>query len=53
MRIVCAGCAAKLDWGRGLYRSKAARVKWFLTMMSLLLLFIAAVILVVRLVTNR
>jgi hypothetical protein len=50
MRIVCAGCAAKLDWSRGAYKSAAARAKWFLTMMLLLVLFIAGVLLVIRLI---
>lgn len=50
MRIVCRGCAHKLDWGRGVYRSAADRAKWFLTMLVLLVLFIAAVLKVSELV---
>lgn len=46
MRIVCAACAAKLDWGRGVYQSPASRLKWLLTMLALLLLAIAALFLV-------
>ncbi|MBI5706464.1 MAG: hypothetical protein HZC36_05685 [Armatimonadetes bacterium] len=48
MRIVCSGCAAKLDWGRGAYRSPEARLRWFLTMIGLLLLFLAGFFAAVR-----
>ncbi|KAA0237694.1 MAG: hypothetical protein EDM74_08790 [Armatimonadetes bacterium] len=48
MRIVCAACAAKLNWGRGAYSSPAARLKWFLTMLGLLAFFLAGAILVAR-----
>jgi hypothetical protein len=41
MRIVCAGCAAKLDWGRGAYRSAWSRAKWLASVLALLALFIA------------
>lgn len=51
MRIVCSGCAAKLDWGRGVYRSTATRAKWFLTMMVLLVLFVAGVLWAIRQIT--
>jgi hypothetical protein len=48
MRIVCAACVAKLDWGRGAYRSPEARLKWFLTMVGLTLLFLAGLVAVAR-----
>lgn len=50
MRIVCSGCAAKLDWGRGVYKSVASRAKWFLSMLVLLILFVAGLLVVIRLV---
>jgi hypothetical protein len=49
MRIVCAQCANRLDWGRGVYRSRAMRVKWFLSMLALLLLVMAGLLAVMRL----
>jgi hypothetical protein len=49
MRIVCPGCAAKLDWGRGVYQSVAKRAQWFLTMMALLALFVAGLVWAIRL----
>ncbi|BBO23683.1 MAG: hypothetical protein AMXMBFR19_15160 [Chthonomonadaceae bacterium] len=49
MRIVCAACAAKLDWGRGVYRSPEARLKWLLTVLGLLLLVLTGLWLVQRL----
>jgi hypothetical protein len=51
MRIVCATCARKLDWGRGVYQSTAKRAQWFLTMMALLALFVAGVLWAIRLLT--
>jgi len=50
MRIVCSACAAKLDFGRGAYKSAATRAKWFMTMMILLVLFVAGLLLVLRLI---
>lgn len=50
MRIVCAQCANRLDWGRGVYRSRAMRVRWFLGMIGLLLFFIAGLLLVLHLI---
>ena len=52
MRIVCSQCAHKIDWGRGAYKSAATRAKWFLTMMILLVLFVAALIFLVRLIVR-
>jgi hypothetical protein len=48
MRIVCAACAAKLDWGRGAYRSPELRLKWLLLMVGLLLLFLAGLVAAAR-----
>jgi hypothetical protein len=48
MRIVCSACATKLDWGRGAYRSPEARLKWFLMMIGLLLLFLAGLFAMAR-----
>lgn len=48
MRIVCSACAAKLDRGRGAYRSTEARLRWFLTMIGLLLLFLAGLFAAVK-----
>lgn len=48
MRIVCAGCAARVDWGRGVYRSPTARLKWFLMIIGLLLLLLAGLAASVR-----
>jgi len=50
MRIVCSACAAKLDFGRGAYKSAATRAKWFMTMMILLVLFVAGLLLVLRVI---
>lgn len=52
MRIVCAACAAKLDWGRGVYRSTGARVKWLLKMLGLLLFAIAGLVIVAQLLAR-
>ena len=49
MRIVCAGCAAKLDWGRGNYRSTRARVRWVLQTYGLVLLALLVLALLLRL----
>jgi hypothetical protein len=48
MRIVCSACAAKLDWGRGVYKSVASRIKWFAAVLALLGLFIAGAFLALR-----
>lgn len=48
MRIVCSACAAKLDWGRGAYRSTEARLRWFLMIVGLLLLFLAGLVASIR-----
>lgn len=42
MRIVCAGCAAKLDWGRGVARSPESRLRWFLIVLGAFLLTVIA-----------
>ena len=49
MRIVCSACASKLDFGRGAYKSVAARAKWFMTMMVLLVLFLVGLVLAIKL----
>ena len=49
MRIVCANCANRLDWGRGAFHSRAMRVRWVLTMLALALAVIAGLLVVVRL----
>lgn len=49
MRIVCSACASKLDWGRGVYRSTAARVRWLFKMIGLLLLIIVVIVLALEL----
>ena len=43
MRIVCAACASKLDWGRGNYRSANRRLRWLLQMFGLFLLAVALI----------
>lgn len=35
MRIVCAGCAAKLDWARGVYGSAWSRAKWVASVLAI------------------
>lgn len=45
MRIVCAQCAARLDWSRGVYRTPAARAKWF-AMVLLLATGLIAILLI-------
>lgn len=52
MRIVCSGCASKLDWGRGVYRSTKARVVWLLKTLGLALLVIAVLIIVAQLLSR-
>jgi hypothetical protein len=49
MRIVCAQCASGLDWRKGAFRSRASRVKWLLTMLVLLVSFLAGMLAVMRL----
>lgn len=50
MRIVCAQCANRLDWGRGAYKSAAARAKWFLMMLALALVLIVGLLFAVGLI---
>lgn len=49
MRIVCAGCAAKLDWGRGAYRSPEARLRWLLTVLAATAIVLLGLYFVLRL----
>lgn len=49
MRIVCAACAAKLDWGRGAYRSPEARLRWLLAVIAATALALLGLYLVLRL----
>jgi phage shock protein PspC (stress-responsive transcriptional regulator) len=41
MRIVCAGCANKLDWSKGAYKSRLARLKWLIAVLVTTAAFIA------------
>lgn len=46
MRIVCSGCAHKLDWGKGVNKSASGRAKEVLTIVMVVGLVIAGLLFV-------